>query len=230
MRLLRLSVSSYDLLFARLPETYGLTDGSLEDVVRSITETKSLYDSLISTLKQKLIAQTKEVFQRPNDEQTMEQMSLTSVITDWCDSLNAQVFEQLFPNGTDRCLKLFKAITNDEDAFICALAKLATGLRVEDWNDQTIRSFCERIQLYHDTAVSFIGDEVPETVENTNTYQISFVNEDGETVTKRFDRTEYSRRGKLLYNQITSSLDAMGHAVSEQEKRQVLMEILKTMC
>lgn len=230
MRLLRQSVSSYELLFTRLPVAYGLTKSAFKDVVQSIAETKRLYDQMLSDLKFTLIVQTKQVFQLPGDRKATEQMSLTSVITDWCDSLNAQVFEQLFPDGTDRCLKLFRSITNDEDAFICALARLATGLRVEDWNDQTIRSFCERIQLYHDTAASFIADEVPKTVENTSTYQISFVNENGETVTKRFDRTEYSRRGKLLYNQITSSLDAMGHAVSEQEKRQVLMEILKDLC
>ena len=34
----------------------------------------------------------------------------------------------------------------------------------------------------------------------------------------------------LLFNQITASLDAMGHAISEQEKRQVLMEVLKKLC
>ena len=35
---------------------------------------------------------------------------------------------------------------------------------------------------------------------------------------------------KLLYNQIMAALDAMGHSISEQEKRQILMEVLKKLC
>lgn len=53
---------------------------------------------------------------------------------------------------------------------------------------------------------------------------------DGSAITKSFERVEYSNRGKLLFNQITQSLDSMGHALSEQEKRQILMEILKKLC
>jgi len=52
----------------------------------------------------------------------------------------------------------------------------------------------------------------------------------GESFTKRFDRVEYSNRGKLLYNSITANLAAMGQAISEQEKRQILMEVLKELC
>ena len=230
MNMLRQSISNYELLFTRLPETYGSADGSFENVVQKAAEIKQLFDRLLSELKLTLIAQTKQEFQRPDDKQTMEQMSLASAITDWCDSLNPRVFEQLFSDGTDRCLKLFKTISNDEDTFICTLAKLATGLRVEDWNDQTARTFADRIHLYHSTAEAFVSDNVPDTVENTSSYQISFVNEDGVTVTKRFDHVEYSRRGKLLYNQINQNIEAMGRAISEQEKRQILMEILKNMC
>ena len=49
-------------------------------------------------------------------------------------------------------------------------------------------------------------------------------------VTKRFDKVEQSKRGKLLMNSILADIDSMGHAISEQEKRQILMEVLKKMC
>ena len=52
----------------------------------------------------------------------------------------------------------------------------------------------------------------------------------GEKVTKRFEKVELSARGKLLFNQITNALDSMGQAISVQEKRQVLTEILRTLC
>ena len=56
------------------------------------------------------------------------------------------------------------------------------------------------------------------------------MDEEGNQITKRFEKVESSNRGKLLYNAITSSLDSMGQAISEQEKRQILMEILKKLC
>ena len=49
-------------------------------------------------------------------------------------------------------------------------------------------------------------------------------------MTKRFDKVDVSARGKLLYNQITAAIDSMGHSISEQEKRQILMEVLKNLC
>ena len=59
---------------------------------------------------------------------------------------------------------------------------------------------------------------------------VTICDEQGNAVVKRFERVETTPRGKLLYNTITGDLDAMGAAISEQEKRQILMEILKTLC
>ena len=49
-------------------------------------------------------------------------------------------------------------------------------------------------------------------------------------MTKRFDKVETSKRGKLLYNAIESAISGMGQAVSEQEKRQILMDVLRELC
>lgn len=66
--------------------------------------------------------------------------------------------------------------------------------------------------------------------QGTSAYQISFADENGEVVTKRFDRVEGTGKGKLLHNQVTAALDSMGRSISDQEKRQILMEILKKLC
>lgn len=59
---------------------------------------------------------------------------------------------------------------------------------------------------------------------------LTFIDADGGSITKSFERVESTKRGKLLYNQITQSLDAMGHSITEQEKRQILMDVLKKLC
>ena len=59
---------------------------------------------------------------------------------------------------------------------------------------------------------------------------MSYVDQAGGTITRRFDKIEKSKRGKLLYNSIVSALDSFGSAISEHEKRQILMEVLKEYC
>lgn len=61
-------------------------------------------------------------------------------------------------------------------------------------------------------------------------YQLSYEDETGRAVTKRFDKVETSSRGKLLYNMIETAITGMGQAVSEQEKRQILMDVLRELC
>ena len=80
------------------------------------------------------------------------------------------------------------------------------------------------------TAKDFHSSVVAETINDTSSYQVTFADEEGTSTTRRFDKVEVSARGKLLFNQITASLEAMGHSISEQEKRQILMEVLKKLC
>ena len=158
-------------------------------------------------------------------------MSLSSIIKDWCESIDSKAFEQLFTDGTDRCLKAFSEVSNDEVGFISNLARIATDLRIDDWTEDTINDFQKTIIRYKNTAEAFSSDDsVTEKNAEANSYQVTFVSEDGNTVTKRFERAEKTKRGTLLYNQILSNLDSMGQSITEQEKRQIIMDILNKLC
>ena len=230
VKLLRQNLSSYDLLFVKMPAAFGYSAEFNYGVIENISAAKKCYDNLIADLKLWLIKETKDLFVLPSNARAAIRMSLSSIITDWCESLDSKVFEQLFPDGTDKCLGLFRSVTNDEDTFILRLAKLATDLRIEDWDSNTAQKYLKSLSRYKETATKFVSKVVTESAKSTSTYQITFIDDNGVTTTKRFDKVEFSSRGKLLFNQITSSLDAMGHAISEQEKRQIVMEILKKLC
>ena len=75
-----------------------------------------------------------------------------------------------------------------------------------------------------------MGSEMCIRDRNTSAYQISFTDDNGDVITKRFDKVEGTGKGRLLYNQVTAALDSMGRSISDQEKRQILMEILKKIC
>ena len=184
----------------------------------------------MDALKASLIQEVKELFGSSKSKR-FGMTSLSSVIKDWCETLDGKVFEQLFPDGTEKCLLLFRSVTNDEDTFVARLAKVATDLRLEDWDDNTHSRFTRNIFRYKDTAEQYhsIAEQQSEAATDNN-YQVTFIDDVGETSTKRFDRVEITKRGKLLLNAITSDIESMGHSISEQEKRQVLMEILKKLC
>lgn len=229
VKLLKQNLNGHELLFEKLPEAFGYRDfnGGLAE---NIEKAKNYYDGKIAELKVELIKQTKQIFSIAANRAKLKRTSLSSVIKDWCETLDSHVFEQLFENGTDKCLALFKDVTNDEDTFIVRLAKAATDLRVEDWDDGTVDRFKESLETYKKTAEEFQSGEVECEDSTASAYEIRFRSDDGSSEVKRFDRVETSKRGQLLYNSILSEIDSMGYSISEQEKRQILMDILKGMC
>lgn len=230
LRLLRNGAGGHELLFNKLPAAFDYTNHFSIGLVENITAAKKYYDSCIAQLKRNLIQTTKEIFSTSQNANSLKSASLTSVIKDWCESLDERVFEQLFSNGTEKCLGLFKTATNDEETLIARLAKTATDLRLEDWDGSTYEYFVSNIKKYKATAEAYRHVDFTQEEAAADTYQVTFIDENGQAVTKRFSRIDCNRRGKLLYNQITEALDSMGQSISEQEKRQIIMDILKELC
>ena len=230
IRLLRQNVGAHELLFEKLPEAFGYAAEFTPGVFENIAAAKKYFDSVMDVLKASLIQEVKELFGSSKSKR-FGMTSLVSVIKDWCEALDGKVFEQLFPDGTEKCLLLFRSITNDEDIFVARLAKVATDLRLEDWDDNTHSRFTRNISRYKDTAEQYHSKaEQQSEAETENNYQVTFIDDAGATSTKRFDRVEITKRGKLLLNAITSDIESMGHSISEQEKRQILIEVLKKLC
>ena len=230
LKLLKQNMSSYELLFDKLPKAFGYNGDFSAGLADNIIASKRYIDGLVDDLKKALISQTKQIFMLQQNEAIAAKMSLVSTIKEWCDSISPSAFSHIFSDGTDKCLALFNTVTNDEDSFIVRLAKTATGLRIEDWDDSTINTYTRKLKQYKQTAESYEEEVKQEETESSTNYKVTFVEADGSATTKSFERVEYSNRGRLLYNQITQSLDSMGHAISEQEKRQIIMEILKKLC
>ena len=229
-KLLRQNASSYELLFNKLPNAFGYANEFNAGLAENIKAAKECYDRLIDNLKQSLTSKTKNTFMLAENKGQEGMMSLASTIREWCDTLDHGCFEHLFADGTDKCLALFKSITNDENVFIVRLAKTATGLRIEDWDNNTVETFEKKLAQYKATAESYHTETMVNNAVQASNYQVTFVDADGAPTTKSFERVESTKRGKLLYNQITQSLESMGHAISEQEKRQILMDVLKKLC
>lgn len=225
--------SSHQLLFEQLPRSYGLHDGDISELASHIDALRSKYDALLPSLSLTLIERTKALF-ADGSARSDSRASLAAVIDEWIAALDPAAFEQLFPDGTHRLLELFKTVSNDEASFIARLARLMTDLRLEDWDDGTLERCLEKLSACKATAEAFHptheSSAAVETGDGAPGYTITYTTDQGQSVTKRFERIQYGSRGKLLYNQIAAALSSMGQALSEPEKRQIVMEILEKLC
>ena len=229
LNILKQSLGSHEILFSELPNAFGYANQVTAGLAENIGAAKQFFDNCISLAKDQLAFTVKNIFATESSLAHLSQMSLSSVAHDWCDTLEPQVFEQLFADGTEKCLGLFQTATADDGLLISRLAKATTGLRLEDWDDSTLKVFESALTQCRQTAENYQSEHSDQIEGTADGYQISYLGKDGKAVTKRFEHTEISSRAKLLLNTITDEIDSMGRSISEQEKRQVLMEVLKNM-
>jgi leucyl-tRNA synthetase len=110
------------------------------------------------------------------------------------------------------------------------LAKAVTSLRIEDWDSDMVESFNRDLKAFKKTLEDYDDQQGSMNNVGTDTYKISYVNENGCEISKTFNRTGYSKKAKLLLQELSNAIDEMGQSITEQEKRQVLMELLQKLC
>lgn len=220
----QLDINPRDYLFEKVFEIYGYSEFNV-DVVDNVIQTKKEYDEAIDSLIKVLISDVKNIFAQNGNTRG----SLTSIIQDWYSELKETTIQHLFAHNENKILELMQSITNDEKSFIQRIAKAVTSLRIEDWNEKVIVSFVEDLRAFKQTVDEYNSQDADSCV-TSDTYKLVTMTSDGQEVVKSFSRSEYSDRAKLLYNDILNSIDEMGQAITDQEKRQILFEILEKLC
>lgn len=219
----QLDMNPREFLFERVFDIFGVNEVSA-NVVPVIRDTKNEYDHAVKNLIVALTVLVKGIFSKSKTNG-----SLTSVIKDWYESLSDKTRQFLFSGSENRILELMANITNDENSFIQRLAKEVTSLRIDDWNSDTVDVFLRDMQKFKKTIEDF-NNQKDTSAAGSTSYEIIFTGANGEKIPKRFDKTEYSNRAKLLLNEMSSHLDEYGQSITEQEKRQVLIELLEKLC
>jgi len=219
------SINAREYLFEKLFDIYGYKDFTA-NIVDNIKQAKELFDGAKLELIKALAGDVKDIFGTGGKNGA----TLTSVIRDWYEGLEAATVNHLFSNNEEKVLQLMASINNDEKTFMERLAKTVTSLRLDDWDTSNINCFLDYLEQLKKTVSEFDKNTSKTSGDNTDMYKLSFVDKFGKEVIKTFEKTEYSDRAKLLLNAITTELEEMGQAISEQEKRQVLMELLEKMC
>jgi hypothetical protein len=195
------------------------------NIIAIIEETKAEWDNAVSRLIGMIADDVKATFGEKGSKG-----SLSSVIKDWYESLNEQTPQYLFAGNEDRILSLLSSVPNDESTFVQRLAKAVTSLRIEDWTAETILTFKRDLTRFKTTVDDHSRQCHGESGSGADLYTITFSDMNGGESTKKFKKTAVSRRAMLLMNDLTTCLEEMGQALTMQEKRQVLVELLERLC
>ena len=219
----QLDANPREFLFEKVFTIFQYKDFS-EDIVEDILAVKLEYDKAVKNLIGYLAEQVKRIFALGK-----LRGSLSSIIKDWYEGLSGNTRQNLFRGNENKVLGLMATITNDDHTFMQRLAKAITFLRIEDWNSDTVDSFLDDLKTFKSTVEEFNASE-DESTKGVATYEITFMDESGKTIPKRFQKTEYSDRAKLLLSEMAVAMDEYGQSITEQEKRQVLIELLEKLC
>lgn len=192
-------------------------------VVDAIRRTKQIYDDAKVSLLTSLSDDVKGVF-----SQTGSKASVCSAAKDWYETLSESTINHLFAENENRILEVFQSVTTNDSQFIERLGKVTCSLRLDDWNAKTIPLFLEYIVRFKETVDSF-NQQNNNTAVSSDEYRITFIDDTGKEITKSFAKVNYSPRAKLLLNEVATAIDEMGESITEQEKRQVLIEMLENL-
>lgn len=152
--------------------------------------------------------------------------TLSSIVKDWTATLSQEVIAHMFNGSENNMLSICLNITPDENKFIEELARATTSLRIDDWSEITIEAFIKTVKDFVETIKNF-KEKVNESNEPTaGSYKITFIDETGKESYRTFDKAEYTKAAKLMYDDAAAMIDEYGDSLSTSEKRQVLIDII----
>ena len=219
------AINANEFLFKKIPDIFKKSniDESLSNELSSL---KDSYEDTLRLLKTDIKKNLITIF----DKNALKQSSLTSVLKDWYDELKISTKEHVFDSYKSLILDKIANSSSDEDSLIYQLAKVVTGLRLDDWNHNVKDDFFNQIKEFKFDIEKFDREVGLNTDSLPNSYTLSKIDAEGNTTSKTFSRVECSSTATLLKNEIMNAISEMGESISESEKRQVLLEALESLC
>lgn len=237
-----------EILFEKLPFVFGNGQAAeYFDFFENVTAAKKFFDFALDSFESQIIEETKNSFD------TNAERSLKNLIADFCQKLNLQTENHVFENGAHSLLRIYKSAGNDEKKIVMEMSKVLTGLSIDDWNDESVNMFFERLSELNRTLMEFrnptalrLAQCPADNTENpaaanvdgaageynsVANYEIRFAQSGTENAkSKSFKKIECSRRAVLLEEEIWRTIEEMGQSVTDAEKRQVLVSLLEKLC
>lgn len=210
---LRLARNGRKFIFSRLKNVFYNID--------ELSKAKRFFDSIVKNALEIFADKICELFNSENP--------LNETLNGWVGTLKDSVFDKVFDSGTTRFLKLCKSEGNSNLYLARQIAFISTDLNIEDWNDGTLMTSLSNIKSFKDNAEKENAKNNDNDSSFANLYEINFVTASG-VKKKKIEKTKISERGKILERSLKNTVTNMGLSISENEKRQIVMELLLDLC
>ena len=221
-------IGAQEILFNRTKKIFN-SDDYANEIFHKIDEFKFYYDNALNNLEVSLISLTKKILGEKN-----ERNNLCTCGKNFKDSLDKHISEHRFENHAENLYIVFESCGgNNENKVVKTLAVNLTGINTVDWSESTIKIYERQLIEYVKTLRNYKyteeikHNEEPKAESSNGTYFFNFVDENGKSFKRNFDKVECSKKANVLHSEISSILEEYGQSISDGEKRQVLIKILE---
>lgn len=212
--LLRPDINNNEFVYRKLLEIFE-TD-NYEIIYKNISDMKGIFENFIKNYSNLLIEKTKDVFDKSFNG------SLNSLLKEWFIDNELNNSPMIYDVKTKEFINYVKNLTTyDENEIIEKISKIVTGLYIEDWQPNQIQNYEEELSRI----INSINNKDLNTYNDSN--KIMLVS--GTKTIEKYLSSEddVSAIGNTMKNNIEEVINEYGESLSEQEKINVLVGIIK---
>ena len=224
------NLSSFKLLFEDLPKIFGEypdNNHNLDELFSRINRVKDEMDVYLITTIDNL--EKESIYKIPNiSTSSSTSSSLLGNLKLWYSRLDPIQKERLYSDGTQQLIDIIASFNGEYSIdFAKKVFTVISGLRPEDWNDPTPKKV---VAVFEDMIyeVETFKENLDETAA-CREITISFSNEEGQNINRTFMKNSISSTGELLQNLLNSFIIEYGDAITNNEKRQILLNLLENL-
>lgn len=226
-RLLKqINLQSAKFLFEDLPMIItgekGINNDKIDLIIQEIHSIKREMDYFLDIVLHNLEEEMINVL--PSEYRTKG--SLLSSLRSWYFQLSDQQRERIYSDSAQSVLDLIASFSSENKSeFSKKLLLTLSGIRPEDWSDLTIKNIVpsfkdiiNEVELFKD-----VINEISATSEVT----ISYIDQNGKKINRTFYKSTVSPTGELLKNLLEGFITEYGDAITNNEKRQIIISLLE---
>ncbi|MDU6250007.1 MAG: hypothetical protein E6612_13975, partial [Paeniclostridium sordellii] len=183
--------------------------GEYKRLIEKISEVKDNIDSYDNILIKNISNDIKQIFD------LNENTSLNNGLYQWIENIDKSI--SIINGSIGKFSKLIEENKelNDTKSYLNKLSNYILGLYVADWNDNTPKVFIDKLNEIKNE-IKNASIDLKERNKDLNILELAMTKE-----------VDLSNRANMLLYDLKDTLEDYGGSVTEEEKRAILIEILK---
>lgn len=211
--LLKPDINNNEFIYKDLLEIFDTSDYQL--VVTEFKNMKEIFDNFVKMYSEKLIIEVKDILIKNFKG------SLTSLLKEWYNKMDLSKSNVIYDFKTKEVVNYInELVTHDEFDVIEKLSKIVTGYYIEDWQSTEYEKFIEFI--------SNLSSNIKNTyISSESNIKLMLINGDETIERNLISDNEISALGQTMKSNIEELIGEYGDSLNEQEKVNILLDIMK---